>query len=101
MFLYLPLSRQKGLSLALHFLELWLGPPYPSSRNFTSTPAGCRQLDCQLSFRFLAFSPFSAPPLLGEGGGLQFSSHPAARPWGQGYVGLSHQRQGLRTSVLH
>ena len=25
MFLYLPLSRQKSPSLALHFLELWLG----------------------------------------------------------------------------
>ena len=29
MFLYLPVSRQKSLFLALHFLELWLGQLRP------------------------------------------------------------------------
>ena len=43
--------------------------PYPSIGNFTSTPAACRHLECQLILSFFAFSPLSAGPDMGKGGG--------------------------------
>ena len=47
--------------------------PYPSSENFTPSPAACRHLEFQLSFLFLALSPFLTPTVLGlQGGAARF-----------------------------
>ena len=58
---------------------------YITLGNFTSKPATCRHLECQLRRRFLAFSfPLSAPPALGVEGTVRFFQ--AAHPWGWGLV---------------
>ena len=58
-------------------------PPYPSSGNFTSTPAACRHLKCQLRLHLLV-SAF----------------HPAPHPCVWGCVLLFYEWEGLRTFVL-
>ena len=80
---------------------LFLGAtPLSLFRELHLHPAACRHLECQLGFRFLAFSPFSEPPVLGEGeGAVRFS--PCCSPFGAGLGGPLPLVGGLRTFVLH